>query len=68
MPDPGETDLAPFQDAAWELAGRGFLRPGPVLPQGPVVGGHRNTEGDGFSLTAAGGCDYGSTTNKGRPQ
>lgn len=25
MPDPGETDLAPFQDAAWELAGRGFL-------------------------------------------
>jgi hypothetical protein len=48
MPDPGEADIAPFQDAAWELARRGLLR------QGPIMGGHPNTEGDGFSLTAAG--------------
>jgi hypothetical protein len=54
MPDPGEADIAPFQDAAWELARRGILRPGPVLPRGPILGGHPNTEGDGFSLTAAG--------------
>ena len=26
IPDPGETDYAPFHDAAWELARRGVLR------------------------------------------
>jgi hypothetical protein len=50
MPDPVDIDYAPFQDAAWELARRGIIRPGPVLPVGP----HQNTEGNGFSLTVAG--------------
>jgi hypothetical protein len=54
MPDPTEIEYAPFQDAAWELAKRGILRPGPILP-GPMMVGHRqNSEGDGFSLTNAG--------------
>ena len=32
MPNPGEKDYAPFHDAAWELAHRGILRPGPAFP------------------------------------
>jgi hypothetical protein len=54
MPDPTEMEYAPFQDAAWELAKRGILRPGPILPGPMVMGGRQNTEGDGFSLTNAG--------------
>jgi hypothetical protein len=52
--EPGEIDYEPFQDAAWELARRGILRPGRVLPGGVVVGSRPNTEADGFSLTATG--------------
>jgi hypothetical protein len=54
MPDPTEIDYAPFQDAAWELAKRGILRPGPILPASSVMGIRQNTEGDGFSLTDTG--------------
>lgn len=53
VPDPSQIDYAPFQDAAWELARRGIMRPGPVLPV-TTMGGHQNTEADGFSLTNAG--------------
>jgi hypothetical protein len=55
MPNPGEEDYAPFYDAAWELARRGILRPGPAFPAlRNVMGGPRSTEADGFSLTEIG--------------
>jgi hypothetical protein len=53
MPDPGETDYAPFHDAAWELARRGVLRPGPAFP-GLSVGLRTSVEADGFALTTTG--------------
>jgi hypothetical protein len=52
MPDPSEMDYAPFHDAAWELARRGVLRPGPAFPG--LGGLHANTEANGFSLTMKG--------------
>ena len=52
MPDPGEADYAPFHDAAWELARRGILRPGPAFPA--FSGVRTSTEADGFSLTSTG--------------
>jgi hypothetical protein len=54
LPEPGETDCAPFYEAAWELARRGILRSGPAFPIFRNFGSHQNTEGDGFSLTTAG--------------
>jgi hypothetical protein len=55
MPDPGEQDYAPFHDAAWELARRGILRPGPAYPGlRHVFGGPNPTEANGFSLTEMG--------------
>jgi hypothetical protein len=55
MPDPGEEDYAPFHDAAWELARRGILRPGPAFPALRfVMGGPNSTEANGFSLTEMG--------------
>jgi hypothetical protein len=54
-PNPGEEDYAPFHDAAWELARRGILRPGPAFPAlRNVMGGPRSTEANGFSLTEMG--------------
>src|SRR5690349_15620389 len=53
MPDPSEMDYAPFHDAAWELARRGVLRPGPAFP-GITGPHHNNTEANGFSLTITG--------------
>jgi hypothetical protein len=55
MPNPGEEDYAPFHDAAWELARRGILRPGPAFP-GLRLGvlGVTRTAGNGFSLTELG--------------
>jgi hypothetical protein len=54
-PNPSEEDYAPFHDAAWELARRGILRPGPAFP-GLRVGvlGVTRTVGNGFSLTELG--------------
>jgi hypothetical protein len=54
MPNPGEEDYAPFHDAAWELARRGILRPGPAFPGLRHVVGITQTAGNGFSLTATG--------------
>src|SRR5262249_47860013 len=51
----GEEDYAPFHDAAWELARRGILRPGPAFPAlRHIVGGPNSTEANGFSLTEMG--------------
>jgi hypothetical protein len=54
MPHPGEEDYAPFHDAAWELARRGILRPGPAFPGLRRVIGVTHTESNGFSLTEIG--------------
>jgi hypothetical protein len=54
MPNPGEEDYAPFHDAAWELARRGILRPGPAFPGLHLVIGVTRTSGNGFSLTEIG--------------
>jgi hypothetical protein len=55
MRDPSEEDYAPFYDAAWELARRGILRPGPAFPAlRNVMGRPKSTEANGFSLTEVG--------------
>jgi hypothetical protein len=59
--DEKEPYIAPFYDAAWELARRGVLRPGAAIPAGQTSGnqiGQRVPSapffGDGFALTAWG--------------
>lgn len=51
MRDPGELDYAPFHDAAWELARRGILRPGPAFPGlRNVMGGPTQQKRTAFRL------------------